>query len=67
MTQTSWSLKKPGRFSEQEFEFVECAYKQVASGGDLYLRSEPALLDRFIAEQPAVSAGTSEEAYLEAI
>jgi hypothetical protein len=33
----------------------------------MYIKSEPALLDRFIAELSAVAAGTSAEAYFEAI
>jgi hypothetical protein len=33
----------------------------------MYVKSEPALLDRFIAELRAVAAGRSEQAFLEAI
>lgn len=52
---------------EQESEFVEFAKKEVASRATIYVRSEPALLDRFIAELRAVSSGASDEAYLEAV
>jgi hypothetical protein len=60
----------PGRLfvsCEQESQFVEFAKKKVASRATMYIKSEPALLDRFIAELRAVSAGSSEEAYLEAV
>ncbi|MBK6942080.1 MAG: hypothetical protein IPH13_18020 [Planctomycetes bacterium] len=60
----------PGRVfvsCEQESEFVEFAKKEVASKATLYIKTEPALLDRFIAELRAVSAGASDEAYLEAV
>ena len=60
----------PGRLfvsCEQESEFVEFAKKEIASRATMYVKSEPALLDRFIAELRAVAAGTGEEAYLEAV
>jgi len=60
----------PGRLHvscEQESDFAEFAEKQVASRASMYLKSEPALLDRFIAELGAVAGDTSQEAYLEAI
>lgn len=60
----------PGRLCiscEQESDFAEFAKKEVASRATMYVKSEPALLDRFIAELGAVAAGTSQEAYLEAI
>lgn len=60
----------PGRVfisCEQESEFVEFAGQEVANRATLYLMSEPALLDRFIAELRAVSTGASEEACLEAV
>jgi hypothetical protein len=60
----------PGRLfvsCEQESGFVEFAKKKVASRATLYVKSEPALLDRFVAELRAVAAGTGEEAHLEAI
>jgi len=52
---------------EQESEFEEFAKKEVASKATMYVKSEPALLDRFIDELRAVAAGRSEQAYLEAI
>ena len=60
----------PGRLfvsCEQESEFVAFAKKEVASRATMYLSSEPALLDRFITDLRAVSAGASEEAYLGAV
>jgi hypothetical protein len=60
----------PGRLyvsCEQESEFKEFAGKNVASHASMYIRSEPALLDRFITELKAIAIGTSEEAYLELI
>jgi hypothetical protein len=60
----------PGRLfvsCEQESEFVQFGKKEVASRARLYIKSEPALLDRFISELQAVAAGKSEEAHLEAI
>jgi hypothetical protein len=65
-----FELVAPGRLyvsTEQESEFVELAGRQVASRATLHLRSEPALLDRFIAELRALSTGKAEEAYLEAV
>jgi len=52
---------------EQESEFAEFAKKEVASGATMYIKSEPALLDRFIAELQALASGEAEEATLEAI
>lgn len=60
----------PGRLfvtCKQESDFVEFAQKQVASKATLYLKSEPALLDRFIVELDALATGKSEEAELEGI
>ena len=60
----------PGRLfvsCEQESEFAQFGKKEVASMAMLFVRSEPALLDRFISELEAVAAGKNEEAYLEAI
>lgn len=60
----------PGRLlvsCEQESEFVEFAKREVASRATMYVKSEPALLDRFIAELRAVAAGSREVAYLEAV
>ncbi len=60
----------PGRLyvtCEQESDFEKFGTKTVASRAKMYLKSEPALLDRFVAELQAVSSGASEEARLEAI
>ena len=60
----------PGRLyvsCEQESAFQEFKRRTVASRATMYLKSEPVLLDRFIAELQAVAAGNNEEAYLEAI
>mgnify|MGYP000850303192 FL=1 len=60
----------PGRLfvsCEQESNFEEFANKEVASRATMYIKSEPALLDRFIAELRAVAAGVSKEAYLEGV
>ena len=65
-----FQFPSPGRLyitSEQESEFEEFAKKTVASRATMYLRSEPALLDRFIIELQALASGESEEASLEAI
>src|SRR5688500_8258294 len=47
---------------EQESEFVEFAKKNVASRGSFYVKSEPALLGRFIDELGAMAEGTREDA-----
>jgi len=60
----------PGRLyvsCEQESEYEEFAKKVVASKCNLYVESEPALLDRFIAELRALGTGAREDAFLEAI
>ena len=60
----------PGRLfvsCKQESEFEEFANKKVASKATLYVKSEPVLLDRFIAEMEALAANTSTEAELEGI
>lgn len=60
----------PGRLfvsCEQESEFEEFGTKVVASRCTMYLKSEPALLDRFIAELRALGTGAKDEAYLEAV
>jgi hypothetical protein len=46
--------------------FEEFGMKHVASESTLYLISEPILLDNFIAELKALSAGLRDEAKLEA-
>jgi hypothetical protein len=68
--QARFHFPVPGRLCvscEQESGFVEFAKKEVASRATIYVKSEPGLLDRFIAELRLVAAGTREEAYLEAI
>ncbi len=65
-----FQFPSPGRLyvsCEQEAEFEEFSKKNVAGRATLYLKSEPALLDRFIVELRAVASGESEEASLEAI
>lgn len=60
----------PGRLfvsCEQESAYAAFGRKKVASRAEMYLKSEPALLDRFIGELRALAAGTSETAELEAI
>lgn len=52
---------------KQESQFVAFGKKTVASNAALYLKSEPALLDRFLIELHAVANGTGNDAYLEAI
>jgi len=47
-------------------EFEEFGRKNVASEATLYLRSEPALLDNFIGELKALTAGKRDDANLEA-
>ena len=59
----------PGRLfvsCEQESDYAEFSKTEVASRATMYLKSEPALLDRFIGELQAVAAGTSDGAHLEA-
>lgn len=51
----------------QQSEFQEFTKNQVASEAKLYLKSEPALLDRFILELASLSAGTGDEASLECV
>jgi hypothetical protein len=61
---------KPGRLyvtCRQESDFEEFGKKTVASCATMYLLSEPALLDRFIAEMKALAEGTKDEATLEAV
>jgi hypothetical protein len=51
----------------QQSEFQEFTKNKVASEARLYLKSEPALLDRFILELASISADTSDEASLECV
>lgn len=47
-----------------ESEFTEFGPKKIASRGELYFYSEPALLDNFIEELRSLSKGTSDSASL---
>jgi len=61
---------KPGKLyitCKQQSEFEDFSVMKVASEATLYLRTEPALLDNFIAELRSLHAEQREEAYLEAI
>lgn len=49
----------------QQSDFSEFSIMKVASEATLYLRTEPALLDRFIDELKGLDAKTSDEAYLQ--
>jgi len=51
---------------EQESDFTEFGKKNVASRATMYLRSEPALLDRFVEEMRAL-ATDAESAFLQAV
>jgi hypothetical protein len=60
---------KPGKLyvtSQQESDFSEFSLKTVASCATLYIKSEPALLERFVDELKALGAGSGEHAFLEA-
>jgi hypothetical protein len=60
---------KPGKLyvtSRQESDFEQFSQKTVASCATLYIKSEPALLDRFVEELKTLSAGSGEDAFLEA-
>lgn len=50
-----------------ESDYGVFAKKRVASEAVLYLRSEPALLDRFVAELRALNAKECDDAHLEGI
>ena len=59
---------RPGRLhvsTHQQSDFFEFKGHEVASEARLYLKSEPALLDRFIDELAAMSRGEREDATLE--
>lgn len=61
---------EPGRLyvtCRQESGFDDFSIKKVASKATLYLKSEPVLLDNFIAELKALDAKKREDAYLDAI
>ena len=60
----------PGRLyitCVQESDFEEFGRKTVASSATMYLKSEPGLLDNFVAELRAMASGARDEAHLEAI
>jgi hypothetical protein len=61
---------KPGRLYvsvELESDFSEFGRKNVACRASMFLKSEPALLDRFIDELTTVAYDATEDAHLEAI
>ena len=61
---------KPGRLyltCRQQSSFEDFTITKVASEATLYLKTEPALLDRFIDELTEVSIQKRDEAYLETI
>jgi hypothetical protein len=61
---------KPGHLfvtCRQQSSFEDFTFTKVASEATLYLKTEPALLDRFIDELRDVSTQKHDEAYLEAI
>jgi hypothetical protein len=61
---------KPGRLYitvAQESGFGEFSKKTVASAATLHIRSEPALLDRFVEELRRLSGTEGQTAYLEAV
>lgn len=63
-------FQKPGRLyvtCRQQSGFEDFTLTKVASEATLYLKTEPALLDRFIEELTDISTQTRDEAYLEAI
>lgn len=60
---------KPGKLyitCKQQSEFEDFSVTKVASEATLYLKTEPALLDNFIADLRSVHREKREEAYLEA-
>jgi len=61
---------KPGKLyitCRMESNFEEFSIKKVASKATLYLKTEPILLDNFIAELKSLNAKKCDEATLEAI
>jgi len=52
---------------EQESQFVEVGNREVASKATMYLGSQAALFDRFVAELQAMVSGGSDNAHLDAI
>lgn len=65
-----FQFPSPGRLfvtCQQESGFEEFGKKAIASRATMYLKSEPALLDRFVVELQALASTASEEAFLEAV
>jgi hypothetical protein len=61
---------RPGRLyltCRQQSEFMEFSTGRVASEATLFLKSEPALFDRFVSELSALGARQEAEAYLEGV
>ncbi|NLF11419.1 MAG: hypothetical protein GX597_06500 [Anaerolineaceae bacterium] len=61
---------KPGRLfvtCKQQSDFQDFSIKKVASEATLYLKSEPVLLDRFLASIGALMTEHGATAYLEAV
>jgi hypothetical protein len=61
---------RPGRLyitCNLESDYVEFSENKVASRATLYLKTEPVLLDNFIAEMRSISGRKREDASLEAI
>src|SRR5262245_2346997 len=61
---------KPGRLfisTHQQSDYMDFKGSQVASEAQLYLVSEPVLLDRFIEELAALNRGEREDATLECV
>jgi len=52
---------------DQESEFEEFGNRQVASRATIYLSSDAAPFDRFVAELQSLVSGASDDAHLEAI
>lgn len=67
---TRFHFAKPGRLfmtCKLQSDFSDFGNKNVASEAKLYLQTEPALLDNFIAELKSLNAKITVEAHLEAI
>lgn len=68
--QARFHFSEPGKLyitCQQEAEFGEFGKKTVASCATMYMRSEPALLDRFIEELKRIPTDAQGEAHLEAV
>ena len=65
-----WHFQSPGQIFitvRGQSDFEEFGIKTVASEATLYLRTEPALLDNFIAELEEFKSGNRDDAHLEAV